>query len=216
MDHEQKYKNALERAKKLYEKGTITESISYIFPELAESEDEKIRKQIISFLKEFEHDHYRSLDFSSWIDWLERQGKKESEDEIIPDKNDVRDEDEKIKKVLIDYFNRYKEQEECGINTFFGIPTDNILAWLEKQGTSYTKKDVDIAYIEGINAAKNEIEKQYEASYQIRKDIATFIFNYRGDIKDRAKWMDYLGVKVYVFEKEDEKSQDEEEQIMKE
>ena len=39
-----------------------------------DNEDEKIRKQIISFLKEFEHDHYRSLDFSSWIDWLEKQG----------------------------------------------------------------------------------------------------------------------------------------------
>jgi len=43
-------------------------------------------------------------------------------------------EDEKIRKVLIDYFKRYKEQEECGIKTFYGIPTDNILAWLEKQG----------------------------------------------------------------------------------
>ena len=42
-------------------------------------------------------------------------------------------EDERIREVLIDYFNRYKEQEECGIKTFFGIPTDNILAWLEKQ-----------------------------------------------------------------------------------
>lgn len=43
-------------------------------------------------------------------------------------------EDEVIRKVLIDYFNRYKEQEECGVKTFYGIPTDNILAWLEKQG----------------------------------------------------------------------------------
>ena len=43
-------------------------------------------------------------------------------------------EDEKIRKVLIDYFKRYKEQEECGIKTFYGIPTDDILAWLEKQG----------------------------------------------------------------------------------
>ena len=43
-------------------------------------------------------------------------------------------EDGKIRKVLIDYFNRYKEQEECGIDTFYGIPTDNIIAWLEKQG----------------------------------------------------------------------------------
>jgi hypothetical protein len=42
--------------------------------------------------------------------------------------------DERIKNVLIDYFNRYKEQEECGVKTFYGIPTDNIIAWLEKQG----------------------------------------------------------------------------------
>lgn len=43
-------------------------------------------------------------------------------------------EDEKIRNVLVDYFKRYKEQEECGIKTFYGIPTDNIIAWLEKQG----------------------------------------------------------------------------------
>ena len=47
--------------------------LNYIFPELKESEDEKIRKQILSFLKEFEYDHYRNLDFSSWIAWLEKQ-----------------------------------------------------------------------------------------------------------------------------------------------
>lgn len=47
--------------------------IDDIVPELKESEDERIKKQIIGFLKEFEYDHYRSLDFSSWIDWLEKQ-----------------------------------------------------------------------------------------------------------------------------------------------
>lgn len=45
-------------------------------PELKDSEDEKIRKQILSFLKEFECDHYRNLDFSSWIAWLEKQGEQ--------------------------------------------------------------------------------------------------------------------------------------------
>ena len=52
----------------------------------------------------------------------------------------AKSEDERIRKVLIDYFNRYKEQEECGINTFYGIPTDNILAWLEKQGQKPANK----------------------------------------------------------------------------
>ena len=102
--------------------------------------------------------------------------------------------------------------KEVGDNNFCGncgtkIDKSNVIAWLEKQGTSCTKEDVDDAYLRGISDAKNEIEKQYKANYQIRKDIATFIFNYRGDIKDRAKWMDYLGIKVSFVEKQGEKPQ---------
>lgn len=85
-----------------------------------------------------------------------------------------------------------------------GVSVDMALAWIEKQGESYTKSDVDDAYLKGVTNTKNEIEKQYEANYQIRKDIATFIFNYKGDIKDRAKWMDYLGIKVSFAEKQGE------------
>ena len=104
-------------------------------------------------------------------------------------------EDEKIKREIIKY-----------IKT--GTYHKDWIAWLEKQGASYTKEEVDDAYLKGINDAKNEIEKQHEANYQIRKDIATFIFNYRGDIKDRAKWMDYLGIKISFVEKQDnQKSQ---------
>ena len=101
-------------------------------------------------------------------------------------------EDERIRKSLIDML---KNDEKCYLKE---------IAWLEKQGTSYTKTDVENAYLKGINDAKQEVEKQYKADYQIRKDIATFIFNYRGDIKDRAKWMDYLGIKVSFVDKQDE------------
>ena len=78
MDYEKRYKEALERARKIENGEPLdvpdgTHIPVAIFPELKESEDEKIRKQIISFLKEFEYDHYRSLDFSSWIAWLEKQ-----------------------------------------------------------------------------------------------------------------------------------------------
>ena len=77
MDYEKKYKEALERARALNEgktTGAFGETVcEYIFPELKESEDERIRKQILAFLKEFERDHYRNLDFSSWITWVEKQ-----------------------------------------------------------------------------------------------------------------------------------------------
>ena len=39
-------------------------------------------------------------------------------------------EDERIRKGLINYFNHHKN----GINIFYGIKGDDILAWLEKQG----------------------------------------------------------------------------------
>lgn len=114
-------------------------------------------------------------------------------------------EDERIKNVLIGWINL--EPSTSFNDTFDGFSKEQILAWLEKQGESYTKRDVDDAYLEGITVAKNEIEKQYEASYQIRKDIATFIFNYKGDIKDRAKWIDYLGIKASFVEKQDEQKE---------
>lgn len=138
------YDEALERMKS-WVKGEYPECFTeaqkaaeFIFPELKESEDERIRKDIIRVLK-------GEISFVS-----------------------------------------EKENEK-------------FIAWLEKQGTSYTKRDVDDAYLEGISVAKNEMEKQYEADYQIRKDIATFIFNYRGVLKDRAKWMHYLGIRVSLL-----------------
>lgn len=51
MDYEKRYKDALEKARKLYEQGTITESLNYVFPELKEPNDERIRKALIGLLK---------------------------------------------------------------------------------------------------------------------------------------------------------------------
>ncbi len=77
-------------------------------------------------------------------------------------------EDERIRKKLISFVQNWtkktcdykqpphilwtSDKEECA----------KILAWLEKQGGSYTKKDVDDAYVEGMAFAKDELEKQGE------------------------------------------------------
>ena len=75
MDYEKKYKEALERARQFSEKPYLEDSkgiVDYIFPELKESEDERIRKEIISM--------FETLDRKDWIAWLEKQGDK---DELI-------------------------------------------------------------------------------------------------------------------------------------
>ena len=80
MDYEKKYEEALKRAKKLYEQGTITESLSYVFPELAESEDgenKRISKEITQFLKQ--NNGWNR----EWLTWLEKQTNQSEEDETI-------------------------------------------------------------------------------------------------------------------------------------
>ena len=62
--------------------------------------------------------------------------------------------DEKIRKALI---------EACKQSLIVGgFHKDKVIAWLEKQGQTFTKKDIDDAYLKGICDAKHELEKQGE------------------------------------------------------
>jgi len=54
------------------------EKLESIFPELKESEDEKIKREIVKFLKE-------NKDFpEDWIAWLEKQSEQKSADKVEP------------------------------------------------------------------------------------------------------------------------------------
>ena len=81
-DYEKEYKTALERAKKLKETCDSTAVIGwckYIFPELKETEGEKIRKELIDYLKERKScESYGQyvLRYDRWITWLEKQGEQ--------------------------------------------------------------------------------------------------------------------------------------------
>lgn len=70
------YDEALEKAKKLYEKGTITESLNYVFPELAESEDEKIRKWLEEHIEAMPDNsiEFKDVKRIDVLHWLEKQG----------------------------------------------------------------------------------------------------------------------------------------------
>lgn len=72
------YDEAIERAKKLYDNEIAEE----IFPELKESEDEKIRKEIISILRNAYWTSNRNR-FNELVAWLEKQGKTPT-DKIEP------------------------------------------------------------------------------------------------------------------------------------
>jgi len=80
MDYE-KYEQALKRAKALLEDMDKKDyfaskaDIENIFPELKESEDERIRKAIIAYISHGQHCGVSNADM---IAWIEKQGKRNS------------------------------------------------------------------------------------------------------------------------------------------
>lgn len=73
MDYEKKYKEALKRAIQYKESGIIDEEyIDAIFG-LSESEDEKIRKEIVECIETLVKQPGASPRLCDWIAWLEKQ-----------------------------------------------------------------------------------------------------------------------------------------------
>lgn len=100
MDYEKKYKDALENMRKFRDalsnceetdlwvlKKEIVKDIEYYFPELKESEDDRIRKEIISALKYANHNGV----YDKHLAWLEKQGEKPQVEAIEEEKGDNSD-----------------------------------------------------------------------------------------------------------------------------
>lgn len=79
MNYEQKYKEALEKARQFSEHPLQEDSssiVEYIFPELKESEDERIRKWLIDWAKAVNWSERFTISKEQVLAWLEKQGKK--------------------------------------------------------------------------------------------------------------------------------------------
>ena len=81
MDYENKYKEALKLATKAKNNASLSKGtlkiLGIIFPELKESEDEKIRKGIIELVKQ-SSEILDKKNQEQMLDWLEKQGVKTS------------------------------------------------------------------------------------------------------------------------------------------
>jgi hypothetical protein len=119
------YDEALERARKLKEdpQGVFYEYspkegdtiCDYIFPELAESEDERIRKSLAAYFAKFKQSDMWDNDFSfgDILAWLEKQVQKPTDEEM---KEVLRTEYEKgradaIAERMIEDFKNYMKGE---------------------------------------------------------------------------------------------------------
>ena len=86
------YDEAIERAKGVIEQNPLMEylkkGIEYIFPELKESEDERIRKELIDFLEYYRLNNVLDIKtisiLTDSVAWLEKQGEHKPANKIEP------------------------------------------------------------------------------------------------------------------------------------
>lgn len=84
MDYEQKYKEALKKIREGLQSlpdgtkisGVTRAFLEEVFPELQESEDERIRKELIRETKGSEERLFEVVTNEEFIDWLEKQGEQ--------------------------------------------------------------------------------------------------------------------------------------------
>ena len=78
MDYEKLYKEAFERARK-FKSPYCQAAVEQIFPELAESEDEKIRKELLAHIQQERASSTLKVNHAKWdrmITWLKKQGEQ--------------------------------------------------------------------------------------------------------------------------------------------
>lgn len=194
VDYGKKYKEALERAKKLRDNANglvLQKWCENVFPELAEPEDEKIKKKLLELFNDMEWDdsilHDYNLDKNKTIAWLEKQGEK-----FIP---------EDINEAALQYV------DTCAVDG--EITHDNVTepywnnhsmmsaykaGWLEKQGKHkdyYTKQElIDMGF-----------------SFTLNGDIVT-PDEMMEDMKKYLAWKEKQGNKPKKVEDEEYNSED--------
>ena len=187
MDYKEKYEMALERAKKFIEGNPLVQNlntwIKETFPELKESEDEKIRKEMIFYFTEEipqcsiqEH----SDKMREFISWLKRQEVERTKLELKAGSSYFcyksrweRADSETFKKGLIYMCNKDGVLDNFVIKNpeqhFIEIKDERI-TWLEKQGEpksdEWSEEDEDLLFwtINNLTELKNRYGKNYGKS----------------------------------------------------
>ena len=144
--YKEKYEQAIERLKQWDREHpcagyVVSDRDKFIFPELAESEGEKVREELIKHLKEGAEGYEPagdSSDYQRWLAWLEKQGQvKESTisqhgiETCKENNNSLTSEDEKVRKALLELVHD-TIGDELWID--YNVHKEEALDWLERQG----------------------------------------------------------------------------------
>ena len=169
MNYENLYKNALERARVWKEKSGMPADkqgiLDDIFPELKESEDEKIRTAIIHFISHTPTVPKGIIGKETMLAWLEKQGEQKPTQEIEP----FEAEHGKYYYCIKDYFCGGRKQASKGdiVQALRGLPIMGL-------------KDAD-EYFLPVNSIKCNSAWSEEDSVRLQRIIDFLWHNRKGD-----------------------------------
>lgn len=164
MDYEKEYKESLERARQIHDgnpsSGTAMVVCEQIFPELAESEDERIRKDLITYLKSVQGETLDlTISVPKWIAYLEKQKESLHISETCKEKpNSFTDKDEKmlerVLESLVCYRSKVYDEGEGELAREIDEEIAWMQAWEEQKPLSPEEKMNHPLYLEGFDVGK--------------------------------------------------------------
>ena len=201
MDYKEKYEQALEIAKETYDKQPMYRDwLGKMFPELAESEDEKVRKMLIEQMERWhecaiEDNVVQDIkDSADAITWLEKQG---SEPNWCHHKVDLSNCSEEYRKAYYDGWNNCNQQHsqcksewndvvKCLINGMkfyyedneeatwgtekFSMKVKDILSWLEKQKTIDVLDKEEKEFADNVDSYRKDMDEFYKKGYNAGRE----------------------------------------------
>ena len=157
MTQEEKFKEA----KRLYETANADQRyvLERIFPELKESEDEKIRKDLIIYLRSIlSNKKYGDKFIESWIAWLEKQGEQKPAFEMITPEESLGIDSDTYNKIVDECI--YGEQKPAEWSEEDETVLDNLIYALENDRIGNNRDE----YVEYLKSLKDRVQPQWKPS----------------------------------------------------
>lgn len=223
MDYKEKYEQAIERLKQWdreHPSGfVLSDRDKFIFPELKESEAEKIRKALLEMVHDTTGDELwacYNVHKEEALAWLEKQGDK---DKLIKELGEYKakyiqkdlenhinsmsnKDDEKIREALINTVKYYHPNESPYM---LGISNESVVAWLKKQGQV---KESAISQHE-IETCKENDDLKTSEDEKIRKELIGILSTYRYFYSKEIAWLKSLQGRVQPQHKQEWSEEDE-------
>lgn len=178
----------MDRYEEALEKARAGKSLEEIFPELKESEDERIRKELIDFVNHYRHNTDLTVEQAKWckkaLSYLEKQKAEDRLDRMVPIYNDKESFESALEKA-------WKYYNECGSRTVDSFEDDYIECVFSKgfrKGFLYKEKQKEQKPAEW----SEEDEDMRDTIIRDLKRLGGDIVNVRPAYKAEIDWLKSL------------------------